>query len=269
VSLKYFWLTDTHFNFLSKEKLISYFIEIQSRHPDGIFLTGDISTGSQLIQHLQWMSGIIHCPIYFVLGNHDFYRSDFLTVNQSIISLMKTNKNLLYLNICDPITLSKNVGIIGDNGWYDARWREPHTSLVFCFDYFFIKDFRSLIFNKDRLSLVRQKADESALHIEFKLRDALKEYSTVYLLTHIPPWPESQNNWGGLESKFWMPYNSSKVTADMLLAIMDENPNKKLIILSGHVHAKKTYTKYISHNIECVIGQADRNVETISLPDII
>ena len=92
----FIWLTDPHFNFLTKSKLIEFFLYLESLRPDGIFISGDISTGPKVIQHLQYLEKIINKPIYFVLGNHDYYRSSFSEINQSISSI--NNKNLIYLS---------------------------------------------------------------------------------------------------------------------------------------------------------------------------
>ena len=252
---KYLWITDPHLNFLTRQQLIDFFSKIQSQDPTGIFLTGDISVGTQIENHLRLASQFISCPIYFVLGNHDFYRSNFESVKKSMIKLSESCDNLLYLNFCEPLKISEDVCVIGHDGWYDSRWREPYTSVVFAWDYFFIEDFKSsALSNKDRLVLMRQKADQAADQLGIKLKEALKKYSTVYLLTHFPPWPEKDTSWGGLVEKFWAPYNSSKIVADTLDTIMKEHSNQQLIILAGHTHNKRI--EQITFNIELRVGDA-------------
>jgi len=252
---KYLWITDPHLNFLTRQQLIVYLSQIQSQNPVGIFLTGDISEGTQIEHHLRLASEFISCPIYFVLGNHDFYRSNFDSVNKSMINLSNRYDNLFYLNLHEPLKLSEEVCIIGHDGWYDSRWREPYTSLIFAWDYFYIDDFNSTtLSNKDRLLLVRQRADQAAEQLGIKLKKALEKYSTVYLLTHFPPWPERDPSWGGLVQKFWAPYNSSKIVAETLSLIMKENLDKELIILSGHTHNKRV--EQITSNIELRVGDA-------------
>lgn len=199
------------------------------------------------------MARVISSPIYFVLGNHDYHKNNFETVTNTVSNLTNQHANLHYLNVCEPLPLNDNICVIGHDGWYDARWRDPYTSFIFAWDYFFIKDFRSLTSNKERITLVRRKADEAAFQLGQKLTRALKKYQTIYLLTHFPPWPENDLICGGILEKFWMPYNSSKATADVLSSIMKDS-DKKLIVLSGHTHRKRF--EKITDNIELRVGSS-------------
>lgn len=255
---KYFWITDPHFNFVNPVKLKNFFLRIKSEHPDGIFITGDISTGPEVIRHLQWIAEDIAVPTYFVLGNHDFYRSSFQLVEEAVVDLTKRQDNLFYMNKCNVIQLSSDTALIGHDGWYDSNWRVPYTSLIFIWDFFFIKDFRALFSNEERLELVRERAKIASLSMVDKLETALKNNSTVYLITHIPPWPEQNEKWGGLIEKFWTPFNSSKVIAEALINVMGRHSDKKLIILSGHTHHARK--EIITHNIELRVGSASHNV---------
>lgn len=176
-------------------------------------------------------------------------------------NLNKKYNNLHYLSEENSISLSENIGIIGHNGWYDAGWRTPILPFVFLVDWYFIHDFRFNDSNVNRISLMKYKASVATENLKFKLEKSLKTYHTIYLLTHFPPWPEK--NSGGMVEKFWMPYNSSKIVADMLMATMQKYPNQNLIVLSGHVHPKNTYKMKISPNIDCYIGRALSDVSKI------
>ena len=255
-SSKCFWITDPHLNFLTQSQIIEFFLKIQSYQPNGIFLTGDISTGNKIISHLKLMANIISCPIYFVLGNHDFYHSDYSAIQNDIVRLTKDNKNLKYLSVQQSISLTKDVAIIGHDGWYDAGWRNPLLPIVFLADWYFISDFRFCENNAARLSLMKYKSEVAARCLEKSLTKALEEnHSTVYLLTHFPPWPEKNDKYGGIFEKFWMPYNSCKVVADMISAVMMNHPNQQLIILAGHTHPKQSSSIKIAQNITCQVGK--------------
>lgn len=248
---RFLWATDLHLNFLNRYNIINFLLSIHRANVDGVFITGDISTGNKLVEHLSWMESIIKKPIYFTLGNHDFYESDIFSVKNSLKKL--TISNLKYLTQNETnISLTKDIALIGHDGWYDSRWREPLTSLVFMWDWFFIKDFRSLVSNYDRMNLIRKLADEAAESISNKLKKALEDHSTVYLLTHYPPWPEKHYLFGEIAEKFWSPYNSSKILANTLKSIMDDHPGKNLIILAGHVHVKRN--EMITPNIQLRVG---------------
>ena len=253
--MKYIWLTDTHFNFLSEPDLVSFYLKLEAEKADGIFLTGDVSTGPHLTKHLLWLEKVVRTPIYFVLGNHDYYRSSFTEVENKMTKIMQSNENIRYLSVSEPISLTKDVALVGHDGWYDARWRDPITPFIFIWDWYFVKDFRALFGIKERLDLVRERALLAAEFIEKSLQKAFESHSTVYMLTHFPPWPEVSNKYYGLIEKFWMPYNSSKIMSDYIERVMVSRPDKNLVILAGHTHIKRTLE--ISPNIKIIVGDAE------------
>lgn len=259
MSKKYIWLTDIHLNFLKDEKIIEFFLNLKFKQADGIFLTGDISNGLYITKHLAWLQKITDLPIYFVLGNHDFYKSSFTDVEYRVSSLVKNTSNLHYLTISEPIALNDTTAIIGHDGWYDAGWHEPMTPLVFLADWYFIEDFKFTFSNKRRMILIRDRALQAAERLEQNLKKAFQTYDTIYLLTHFPPWPPMGF---GLRNRFWRPYNSSKIVADYIIRSMPLDKNKKLIVLSGHTHEHR-YTK-ISENIELRVGEAELKNPSIS-----
>ena len=252
----YAWLTDPHFNFLSQKKVIEFFLTLDCENLDGVFITGDISTGTQVARHLKQLSQIFRKPIYFVLGNHDFYRSSFSLVENQMVGLTKNRSNLHYITNSEPISLSPDTALIGHDGWYDAGWRSPLTNLVFIWDWFFISEFRALFSNDDRLEFSRKRAEAAAEVVRMRLRKAFENHSTVMFLTHFPPWPEADPCSHSLLERFWHPYNSSRVMAKMLEAEMLQRPEKKLIVLAGHTH-DDSYVR-ISDNIEIRVGGAGR-----------
>jgi len=256
VSLKrYIWLTDTHFNFLDQAALLGFFLSLEEKKADGIFLTGDVSTGPHLVKHLNLLEKVVKTPVYFVLGNHDYYRATFSEIENSMVELMQSNSRLHYLSVSDPISLSDDVAVIGHDGWYDAGWRAPVTPAIFVWDWYFIKDFRALFGTEERMNLVRARATKAMEFIIENLEKAFKKHSTAYMLTHFPPWPEESDRFYGLLEKFWMPYNSSKMMADALVKIMEKYSDKKLVILAGHTHIKRKIQ--ISSNIEMRVGDAE------------
>lgn len=255
---RYIWLTDTHFDFINRNKLFDFFTLLRQLKCDGIFISGDISTGKDLAQHISLLLKVTETNIYWVNGNHDIYGSNFASISTQMNNLMQDDERLHYLTSLNCVELSKNVGLIGHDGWCDARWRAPLTNIVFYADFYKIEDFRKLANNNERVQLVRKLADGAASSISTKLSLALEKYDTIYLLTHFPPWPDDSNN---LTSKFWMPYNSSKVMAEIIENIMKQHPSKNLIVLSGHTHHKRNVK--IADNIELRVG-----ISTVTKPEI-
>ena len=73
--MKLTWCTDTHLNFCSTATIEAFCIELNQSDGDIIALTGDISEGSILEEHLNFLATRLNKDIYFVLGNHDYYCS--------------------------------------------------------------------------------------------------------------------------------------------------------------------------------------------------
>jgi len=253
--LIYLQLTDLHLNYLSEENLSDFYKQLNTFDGEGLFITGDTSTGSQLIYHIERLAQEVRKNIYFVLGNHDYYHSSFKETEKNIARLTEKYSNLRYLTKEKVTPISPKTALIGHAGWYDARWRDPWTSMVFIIDWYYIKDFRILYTFGDCLALARERADKSAKIIEKRLLEALSKFDTVYLLTHFPPWPDKSSTlWRKITKDFWMPYNSSKVMAEMLEKVMKNYPEKKLIILAGHTHKKRD--EQIAPNVILRVGQA-------------
>jgi len=67
------WLTDIHLNFLDDLEP-EQSLETIADKADAFAITGDIGESPDITGYLKLMESILRKPIYFVLGNHDFYR---------------------------------------------------------------------------------------------------------------------------------------------------------------------------------------------------
>jgi predicted MPP superfamily phosphohydrolase len=87
--MKAAWLTDIHLNFL-KPKQLDAFLQNLSRETAGCFLiSGDIGEADSVAGYLEQMAAILKRPIYFVLGNHDYYGGSIEEVRARIGALPK------------------------------------------------------------------------------------------------------------------------------------------------------------------------------------
>lgn len=244
-------ITDCHVDFLKNHELIEFLLSLQESEAEAFVITGDISKGTLVHKHLLWMEKIVQKPIYFVLGNHDFYDSSFAEVNKNIRKLCEESNYLFYLQDREFVKLGDTI-LIGQNGWYDAGWRTPLTSLVFLWDWLFIEEFHKLSNTQARIALLIEIAASEVRQAERKLLEALKHGDKIMFATHIPPWSEDHYKLGEIANKFWMPYNSSKMMADMLVRVMEKHPNKQLTCTAGHVHLRRK--EQITHNILLKVG---------------
>jgi predicted MPP superfamily phosphohydrolase len=72
----YGWLTDIHLEFLTNKEAAAFVRYLALKGLDGLFVTGDISTANRIEGHLQLFEELYKAPVYFVLGNHDYYGFD-------------------------------------------------------------------------------------------------------------------------------------------------------------------------------------------------
>jgi len=252
---KFLWYTDTHLDMVfpwSKRQLITH---INKENPSGIFITGDISNGKSTPKDLEYLASNIECPIYFVLGNHDFHFSSMKSIYDSIRELCVKHNNLIWMTESSPQYINNNTAVIGTEGWYDAMVGNPFY-IRFTFDWFQIKEFLAMSSMKERIDGFRDLASKSCEIIEKQLLKVChnNEVETIYLLTHFPCWIEATRDVGTLMEKFWLPYNTNLRLGKLIEKIMKEFPSKRLIVISGHTH--EDCHVHITNNIECKVNKA-------------
>jgi len=251
---KYLWYTDTHLDKVAPWTLVGFIQRCVREKPKGIFLTGDISSGILTIWHLKLLATFIKCPIYFVLGNHDYHFSSFTETHNRIRELCKQHSNLIWMTDADVIGLNEETCIIGTEGWYDATYGN-HKWLNWTFDWLFTKEFRDLPNLEARVRAFRGLADESCDIIASKLERALElGYKNVYILTHFPPWKEATRDEGTLLAPYFLPYNTNIRLGQTIERIMDGRKKRHVTVLAGHTHTDAWIQ--VARNIECKVNRA-------------
>lgn len=251
---RYIWLTDTHLDKAFPWSLAKFLLHISRQKLDGIFLTGDISNGYLLTKHLKLLASCVKCPIYFVLGNHDYHFSSIEQTHQAIRELCAQYPNLIWMTEAGIVPLNEEVCLIGTEGWYDAEEGKKEY-LRLTFDWWMTSNFRQLPNMEDRILMWRQMATRSALDIADKLEKAIEQgFKTIYLLTHFPCWSFSTNDQGTLMEKFWLPYNTNLRLGKTIEDVMRHHKKKHCTVLAGHTHDPKSIV--VSRNIDARVGAA-------------
>lgn len=251
---KYLWYTDTHLDKVAPWTLFAFIKHIVDQKPKGVFLTGDISTGPFLPYHLRLMAQFIKCPIYFVLGNHDYHFIGIEEQHENIRALCRKHSNLIWLTESDVIDLHHEVALIGTEGWYDAQLGNPKY-LKATFDWFLTKDFRQLASMEERIQAFRDLAKKSCDILEDKLEKALeRDYKTIYILTHFPPWKEATRDEGTILEPLYLPYNVNLSLGRMIERLMKERKKRNVTVLAGHTHTDCWI--HVARNIECKVNKA-------------
>lgn len=251
---KYLWYTDTHLDKVFPWTKIRFIKHIIDQNPKGIFITGDISNGITTCLNLKALSIFVNCPIYFVLGNHDYHFSSIEKTHQKIRKMCEDYPNLIWMTDVDLIELNPEVALIGSEGWYDVSIGNPKY-LKFTFDWFLTEDFRKLSNMSERIEAFQKLADQSCDILESKLRTALeRDYKTIYILTHFPPWKEATRDEISFMGEFWLPYNVNLRLGKTIEKIMKERYKRNVVVLAGHTHTDCWI--HVSRNIECKVNEA-------------
>ena len=251
---KYLWYTDTHLDKVAPWTLVGFIQRCIREKPKGIFLTGDISSGVLTIWHLKLLATFVKCPIYFVLGNHDYHFSSIYATHRRIRELCAKYPNLIWLTDSDVIELNEETCLIGTEGWYDATHGNPKW-LNWTFDWMFVKEFRELPNLEARVKAYQELADISCEIITVKLNRALEAgYKNIYILTHFPPWKEATRDEGTLLAPYFLPYNTNVRLGKTIEQIMDGRKKRHVTVLAGHTHTDAWIQ--VARNIECKVNRA-------------
>ena len=250
---KYISYSDPHFNFTFPWTQYNFVETVQNEHPHGLFLHGDIACGISLVPILTFLAKQLRdINIYFVIGNHDHYSYSLARATEVLHKLTAKYHNLIWLTQQDIISLNKNVALIGEDGWYDARLGDP-VYLNYNLDWIMIEDFRKLKSFQAKLDLSRQLADQYTANLQSKLEKALASFETVHIITHVPGWKEATRGLGSLAEKFWLPYNINYHMGLMIEEVMSAHEHQNVIVHSGHTHVATHIN--VAHNIECIVQQ--------------
>jgi len=258
--MKVAWLTDIHLNFISRERFKSLLRKIELSEADALVITGDIAEAEDFaayLLHLQEKTGL---PIYFVLGNHDYYRGTIESVRERASSLAESSDRLFWLDRESFIALTGSTSIVGHGSWADGRSGDYENSNVEIADFELIADFYGLD-RAERLRLMQKLAEEASDHLRRVLPLALDASDEVILATHVPPFKESTWYRGEISDDMFRPYFCSSVVGDTIAEVMGRYPSKRLMVLCGHTHGSGE--SRIADNILVVTGGARYGMPTV------
>ena len=248
------WLTDIHINFLKPVQLEKFYQLINQEKPDCVLISGDIGEAPRLKYYLQQLESRLRYPIYFVLGNHDYYSASFEDVQSLMQTMMQQFPRLHWLPLDGVVELSYDVGLVGHDGWADGRYGDYAGSQLVLSDYVAIRDFVGLT-KVQRLGLLNGLGDAAAQYVYEWLPKALGRYEHVFFMTHVPPFREACWHEGKNYDDEWLPHFASKAVGDALIKIMRDYPSKKLTVLCGHTHGQ--HEAQILDNLLVMTGGAE------------
>lgn len=234
--MKLAWATDIHLNFIDPPRRAAFASEVRATGADALLVTGDIAESRNICDLLGELDQALELPIYFVLGNHDFYGSSVAEVHARIREMCAASERLRWLSDRAAIRIDEGVALVGCDGWADGRYGDYARSPVELNDSVHINDLAEL-FKGPRLTVMQRLADASAASLRERLTEALCDYQRVIVATHVPPFAEACWHEGRISGPDWLPYFASKATGDVLLESADAWPAREIEVYCGHTHS--------------------------------
>jgi hypothetical protein len=231
------WATDVHLNFLPHEDLGSFCDHIRSLECSALALSGDIAEGPTLKYYLGVLEKKLTIPIYFVLGNHDFYRSSVRKVRAMAAGVTRDSARLRWLPEAGVVELTPTVGLLGHDGWADGRLGNYATSPVMLNDYLLVDELTGMS-PQARLEVLNALGDEAAAFARLHLPGATERFRRVFFLTHVPPFREACWHDGELANDDWLPHFACGALGDALLEAAEASPACEITVLCGHTHSR-------------------------------
>jgi predicted phosphohydrolase len=232
---RFAWLTDIHLNFVERDAVEEFIRTVAETDCDGILLSGDIGEAPDAMRYLNDLDTAVQKPIYFVLGNHDFYRGSIAWVRQDAETICEACPNLHWLPISGVVSLTEKTCLVGADGWGDGRYGDYWGLKVHLNDWELIDEFKRLD-DKSRLAKLQQLGDEAAEHFRAILPDALEGFEHVVVVTHVPPFRESCWHEGRISDDDWLPHFACKPVGEVLADTMKRWPGRQMTVLCGHTH---------------------------------
>lgn len=229
------WLTDIHLNFLPPHGLNGFFSTLRQASPDALLISGDIGEANTCAFYLEMLAQHLQRPIYFVLGNHDYYRGSFDSVAATVRATCARSDYLVWLNDVEMIELTPEVGLVGHDSWADGRLGDYEHSRIMLNDYLLISDLAGLD-KARRLQVLHQRGDVAAAHFQNVLPAALERYPQVLVLTHVPPFAAACRYNGQPTDADHLPHFGCQAVGDTLRAITARYPQQQVSVLCGHTH---------------------------------
>lgn len=266
---RFAWCTDVHLDHIDNDpnKIVAFIDDIKRRNPDGVFITGDISSSQLLNKHLGMIENV-GCPVYFVLGNHDFWGSSIERVRADMHAISNASERLRYMGNVQYIGLSNDTAVVGADGWYDCLYGDYRRSNFLMNDWEYIADYcrpgggggrgalKWKTHNiKEIVETSQQIAVQSVNHMFEGIKSAVKYYKNIVVLTHVPPFEEAHIFQGQRGTPEAQPWFASKLMGDMLLNAARTFQNVNFTVLAGHTHGH--FDGMITSNMSCKVGGAE------------
>lgn len=234
--MRMLWLTDLHLDRATERDRKRLFRQVRNGEADAAVITGDISNGESLCTHLRQLGkALAPRPVYFVLGNHDFYGASFAEVDRAVAMVTAGQRNLRHLGRGEIIPLAQDKALIGHRGWPDGRAGVGDRSGVVNQDRQMIADLRG-VSDCAAFDRMRELGRVSAVYFRSVLPYALKCYRHVLVATHAPVVEQAALYNGRRCGGDFLPHFVNASAGGVLVGIARHYPRSRVTVLCGHTH---------------------------------
>lgn len=234
--MKLSWATDIHLNLTWQAEIDRLVSGLADGDPGAVLIAGDIAEAGSFEKHLRAFEAALNRPIYFVLGNHDFYGGTLAGARATAAAISRSSKHLRWMSEAGVVPLTGRTALVGHEGWGDARLGKGVRSPILMSDFVDIEDLFNLA-PEVRERKLAELGDRSAAHLAKVVPEALDRFEHVVVLTHVPPFAEACRHNGEAIDDDHLPFYCCKAVGDALTAAMRARPDRKMTVLCGHTHS--------------------------------
>ena len=258
--MKLAWISDPHLECLAPSLVETFIRHLATQRVDAFVITGDISNAQNLDQHLALLASL-QVPVYFVLGNHDFYQGSFTSVEQLVRKACCKHPTLVHLGQGEIIQLGAGTALIGHRGWADGRAGLGDKSTVRLNDYLLIEELRDKD-NPGLFSILRTLGDQSADYIRTTAEEAVRNCRHLLIATHVPPFPEASMHQGRPSGPEFAPHFVNVAMGNVLFELSQRYQDRSFTVLSGHSHHSARFSPL--KNLDVKVANARYGYPAIS-----
>ncbi len=254
ISISLLWLTDLHLDKAEPSGIRRIKSQLENSEYQAAVVTGDTSSASTLCAHLEFLA--LACsprPVYFTLGNHDFYGEAMSHTYRRIRILCRSLPNLVHLQDGGPVSVGRHTALIGHHGWADARCGWGKSTVIQNPDHWSIPDFRKLG-TADRFRKMEDLGRQSAKSLRNGVLAAARRHKHLLVATHVPPFPSTTYFDGKPCGPCHQPHYVNLSVGSMLIGVARSNPHLRFTVLAGHTHSAASQS--IHSNLHARVGHA-------------